>query len=52
MRSEDDTGDWGLTYAVVAIAVEIEAVTTVTLVHQVVQVEAALFTRISIFTQT
>ena len=41
-----------LTYAVIAIAMEIEAVTTVALVHKVVKVETALFTGIAIFTQS
>ena len=41
-----------LTYAVVPIAMEIEAVATETLVHEVVEVEAAVFTGIAILTQS
>ena len=41
-----------LTYAVIPIAMEIEAVATVTLEHEVVQVEAAVLTGIAIFTQS
>ena len=41
-----------LTYTVVPIAMEIEAVATETLVHEVVEVEAAVFTGIAILTQS
>lgn len=41
-----------LTYAVIPIAMEIEAVATVTLVHEVVEVETVVFTGIAIFTQS
>ena len=45
-------GSLVLTYAVVPIAMEIEAVATETLVHEVVEVEAAVFTGIAILTQS
>ena len=41
-----------LTYAVIPIAMEIEAVAAVTLEHEVVQVETAVFTGIAILTQS
>ena len=41
-----------LTYAVIPIAMEIEAVATVTLEHEVVQVETAVLAGIAIFTQS
>ena len=45
-------GSLVLTYAVVPIAMEIEAVATETLVHEVVEVEAAVLTGIAILTQS
>ena len=44
--------DENLTDTVVAITVEIEAITAVTFEHKVVEIEAVLFTRVPIFTQT
>ena len=41
-----------LTYAVIPIAMEIEAVATVTLVHVVVEVETVVFTGIAILTES
>ena len=41
-----------LTYAVIPIAMEIEAVATVTLVHEVVEVETVVFTGIAILTES
>ena len=45
-------GNENLTDTVVAITVEIEAITAVTFEHKVVEIEAVLFTRVPIFTQT
>ena len=51
-RYEALGGDENLTDTVVAITVEIEAITAVTFEHKVVEIEAVLFTRVPIFTQT
>ena len=39
-----------ITYTVVSITVEVEAFIAVTFIHEVVEVEAGLFTRVSILT--